>query len=469
MAFITDPGAVPLGARPLIPSSDPNSSSITEEGSINLSDKNIGKPESNEEDQDDNSALLQNGKSDSTSMMAKEKKLSLEKQCLMTPLTEVQRKRGIRRCAKCNDNFKPIRAHHDSVTGRCIVKMDHYCPWVGNCVGAFNHKFFVLFIFYTICTSLLSLVLVFEGFRQCNVYESIPSLVQSANDSNASDNSDAANDSMHEGENKSRSLTQNILSQIMHLVGQQQQQQQRHTASSAIYYDDDTIHDDAYDCVRIHTVRVILLLVFSVVFLLFTCVMLMEQMDAISSNNSKIDRMKMKAGQKTGKKEGRGNNTKVDSAADASSQYGRVLNAMECNEMFGGSHPYVTWHWFLPLPIQFPEGKRDLVLGYEYRPEWYGQVYQEDMESYDTTMARGSSGGSKDQSEEKSSTNSSLFLSKKDTINDDDVGSVVFPRDMRDIDSPTRGRGGTVKKRASKSDGGNDNTLGADAIDSNIA
>jgi len=35
-------------------------------------------------------------------------------------------KRGIRRCRKCNDNFKPARAHHDSVTGRCIVKMDHF-------------------------------------------------------------------------------------------------------------------------------------------------------------------------------------------------------------------------------------------------------------------------------------------------------------------------------------------------------
>ena len=181
--------------------------------------------------------------------------------------------------------------------------------------------------------------------------------------------------------------------------------------------------------------------------------------------------MKMEAGQKTGKK-GRGNNMKGDSAADTSSQYGRVLNAMECNEMFGGSHPHVTWHWFLPLPVQFPEGKRDLVLGYEYRPEWYGQVYQEDMESYDTTaMARGSSGGSRDsmrnQSEEKSSTDSSLFLSEKDTI-DGGVSSAGFTRVMKDIDSPARSRGGTVKKRT-KSDGGNDNTLGADVIDSNIA
>ena len=52
----------------------------------------------------------------------------------------LRRRRGIRRCRKCNDNYKPSRAHHDSVTGRCVVKMDHYCPWVGNAVGIMNHK-----------------------------------------------------------------------------------------------------------------------------------------------------------------------------------------------------------------------------------------------------------------------------------------------------------------------------------------
>ena len=50
-------------------------------------------------------------------------------------------------CKKCRC-IKPPRTHHDSVTGKCIFEMDHYCPWMNNCVGLYNYRFFVLFMSY---------------------------------------------------------------------------------------------------------------------------------------------------------------------------------------------------------------------------------------------------------------------------------------------------------------------------------
>jgi palmitoyltransferase len=44
--------------------------------------------------------------------------------------------------------IKPPRAHHCSVLGRCVLNMDHYCPWMSNTVGYYNYRYFVLFLIY---------------------------------------------------------------------------------------------------------------------------------------------------------------------------------------------------------------------------------------------------------------------------------------------------------------------------------
>lgn len=44
------------------------------------------------------------------------------------PLVATKAPPGLRLCRRCKA-FKPKRAHHCSVCGRCIIKMDHHCPW----------------------------------------------------------------------------------------------------------------------------------------------------------------------------------------------------------------------------------------------------------------------------------------------------------------------------------------------------
>jgi palmitoyltransferase len=50
-------------------------------------------------------------------------------------------------CEKCNA-FKWDRMHHCKELGRCVRKMDHYCPWAGGIVAETSHKYFMQGVFY---------------------------------------------------------------------------------------------------------------------------------------------------------------------------------------------------------------------------------------------------------------------------------------------------------------------------------
>ncbi|PPQ88419.1 hypothetical protein CVT25_011221 [Psilocybe cyanescens] len=48
-------------------------------------------------------------------------------------------------CIQCMAR-KPLRSKHCRVCDKCVARSDHHCPWVWNCVGANNHRQFLLFV-----------------------------------------------------------------------------------------------------------------------------------------------------------------------------------------------------------------------------------------------------------------------------------------------------------------------------------
>ncbi|XP_054090929.1 palmitoyltransferase ZDHHC20-B isoform X2 [Zeugodacus cucurbitae] len=78
-----------------------------------------------------------------------QQKRILENFAKTLPVTNRTLNGSVRFCEKCKI-IKPDRAHHCSVCGACVLKMDHHCPWVNNCVNFTNYKYFVLFLGYAL-------------------------------------------------------------------------------------------------------------------------------------------------------------------------------------------------------------------------------------------------------------------------------------------------------------------------------
>lgn len=227
---------------------------------------------------------------------------------------EVVEQRAIRRCHKCQNNYKPDRAHHDSMTGRCIVKFDHFCPWINNAVGALNHKHFCLFLLYTAISCVFSLFLITIRWIQCGGGGD-------GGDSSSGDSGKAID--IHNDNPDGRVLS--------------------------IFEMDSCAHFRTNNVVTALTIV-------SFIFLIFTVAMAIEQIEAIETGKGKIARMKQSVGQ-TG------------------TQYNAVT--AEFNEMFGGRSANPSWHWFVPIPVRFPTNMKQVVLGYDYDPSFPKEAYEE--------------------------------------------------------------------------------------------
>ncbi|XP_034027100.1 probable palmitoyltransferase ZDHHC12 isoform X2 [Thalassophryne amazonica] len=69
----------------------------------------------------------------------------------------------LRRCGYCLLQ-QPMRAKHCQTCKQCVRRYDHHCPWIENCVGERNHRWFLVYLLVQLLVLLWALHIALSGF-----------------------------------------------------------------------------------------------------------------------------------------------------------------------------------------------------------------------------------------------------------------------------------------------------------------
>ncbi|KAF3695360.1 putative palmitoyltransferase ZDHHC12 [Channa argus] len=78
---------------------------------------------------------------------------------MMIPQSSTPR---LRRCGYCLLQ-QPMRAKHCKTCKHCVRRFDHHCPWIENCVGERNHRWFVIYLLVQLLALLWALHIALSG------------------------------------------------------------------------------------------------------------------------------------------------------------------------------------------------------------------------------------------------------------------------------------------------------------------